>query len=97
MLAEIIQGIVALTLVVGDIVLHAKNVPADGFDSFVTVVVAVYIGGKVAQQTQTESTKATIANTNATNCLPQSVTGIPVVIKPVNGEPVEAHVQVNQP
>lgn len=88
MLAEVIQGIVALTLVVGDIVLHVKGVPADGFDSFVTVVVAVYIGGKVAQQTQTESTKASVANTNAANCIPQNGAAIPVAVVPVQPPPV---------
>lgn len=51
-LAEILQALVAILLIVGDVILHIMRVPADGFDSAVSVIVAVYIGGKVVQTVQ---------------------------------------------
>jgi hypothetical protein len=57
--SELIQGFVALLLIGGDIAMHILKVPADGFDSAVAIIIAVYFGGKVVQTVQSGQSQNT--------------------------------------
>ena len=48
-LAEVLQAIVALAVVAGDIFLNVHGGSTAAYDSFAAIVVGFYFGGKVAQ------------------------------------------------
>jgi hypothetical protein len=65
-LAEILQAIIALVLIAGDLTLRIMKIPTDGFDSAVTVIVAVYVGGKVSMVSANNASKTTLQGVNCT-------------------------------
>ena len=68
-LAEILQAVVALVLIAGDLTLRIMKIPTDGFDSAVTVIVAVYVGGGVSRGSAKQASASTM---NAVNCTPST-------------------------
>jgi hypothetical protein len=56
-LGEILQAVVALSLVIVDAIMHLKGINAPGFDEAIPVIVTVYVGGKVIQSVQSANGK----------------------------------------